>query len=395
MKDSKTVLEHMFAPMIQKYLERLRTREALIAALIEKLEHGNLANEDAAELRREAHQLAGSGATYGFPAISEAGFALERAMETKQDRNDILALARALQQSCHAVQFLQSSGRKPGRKPAIAGELPAAGASNHEECSAEPKKTVLLIDDDPAIQELIKKLLERDAHVVVAPHVEMGVDMTRQHEPDLVLLDIDLPVATGMAYLRAMQQDERYRHIPVVMLTVYRRGVDVVQAIRAGAVGYVIKPIDGATFPGYIRALLLHSDTTVLIADDDEAIGDLLAVKFRSLGARVVQAKSGDSMPDLIRTHGPGLIVVDWKLSGLDPVAPEKSLMAMCGEQKPKCVVLYGSQAGQNEARRTWPHADDRFSKPFTPAEVVTRCLKLLGLPGYEPLPSAPPGMPQ
>lgn len=393
MKDTKSVLDHMFAPMIQKYLERLRSREAQIASLVEKLENGTMTRGESAELRREAHHLAGSGGTYGFPAISEAGFALERALEEKRDKSEILSLARALQQSCHAVQFLESSGRgRPARKPTIVGEFPAV---NGEAVADKPRKRVLLIDDDPAIQGIITNLLQRDAEVIVAPHVDMGVEITKRREPDLVLLDIDLPVANGMTYLRAMRQDERYCHIPVVMLTVYQRGADVVQAMRAGAVGYIIKPIDSTTFPGYVRALLLHADTTVLVADDDEAISDLMAAKFRSFGARVVQSRLGDALPALIAKHHPDLIVVDWNLSGLDPAAPEKALMGLCGEKKPKCVVLHGAQAGREKIRRIWPHADDLFSKPFTPAEVVARCLKILGLPGYEPIPSGPNGIPK
>ncbi|MER2519299.1 MAG: response regulator [Bdellovibrionales bacterium] len=386
MKDAKTVLDHMLAPMIQKYLERLQTRELLLSTLIEKIESGPLANADRNALRKEAHQLAGSGATYGFPSISEAGFALEAALEAKLAEKDILPFAQALLQSCHAVQFLQSSSRQPVRKSAIANALPIQTEMSPDLLRS---KTVLLIDDDPAIQDFVKKLLEHDAKVVVAPHVEMGTDLTRQHRPDLVLLDIDLPVANGMAYLRAMQQDEEFRHTPIVMLTVYRRGVDVVQAMRAGAVGYVIKPIDAATFPGYARALLLHTDTTVLIADDDETINDLLAVKFRSLGVRVLQARSSDAIPEIVSKDSPDMVIVDWKMAGLDPAAPEKALKAMCGAKTPKCVVLVGPLADKEEMRALWPNVDDCFAKPFTPAEVVTRCLKRLGLPGYEPMPSS------
>lgn len=388
MKDSKTVLDHMLAPLVQKYLERLQARESFISALIEKYEKGDLSGEDMAELRLEAHQLAGSGATYGFPAISEAGFALEGAIEAKLESKDILPLARALLQSCHAVQFLQNSSRQPVRKTAISDAIPALDNSQRENGAEVAQKSVLVIDDDPSIQEAVKRLLEYDARVITAPHVEMGIDITKQIKPDLVLLDIDLPVANGMAYLRAMQQDEEFRHTPIVMLTIYRRGVDVVQAMRAGAVGYIIKPIDAATFPGYVRALLLHTGTTVLVADDDESINDLLAVKFRSLGVRVLQAKSGDAIHDIIASHKPQMIIVDWKMSGLDPAAPEKSLRTMCGAEMPQCVVLAGPHASKEDVRAIWPEADECFAKPFTPGEVVTRCLKRLGLPGYEPIPS-------
>ncbi len=382
MKDARTVLDHMLAPMVQKYLERLQARESLIEALTEQLERGSLTDEERDALRREAHQLAGSGATYGFPDISEAGFALEEAMLARLSEKDLSPLARSLLQSCRAVRFLQGSSRQPVRKLAIADALPIVSEASPEE--GRPNKTVLLIDDDPAIQDLVRKLLERDAEVVVAPHVERGMELMRQKRPALVLLDIDLPVASGMACLRAMQQDEDLRHAPVVMLTMYRRGVDVVQAMRAGAIGYVIKPIEAATFPGYVRALLRHTDTTVLIAEDDEAIGDLLAVKFRNLGVRALQAQSCDAIPEIVKRHRPQIIAVDWKLAGLDPAAPEQAIKALCGEESPRCVVLVGPGASREEAMALWPSADDFFAKPFAPAEVVTSCLKRLGLPGYE-----------
>lgn len=388
MKDSKTVLDHMLAPLVQKYLERLQTRESLIAELIAKLESGSLTGEGRSALRKHAHQLAGSGATYGFPAISEAGFALEDAMDAGLEEKGLLPLAQALLQSCHAVQFLQDSSRKTARKTAISDAIPAWDAAQNDTSGEASRKSVLVIDDDPAVQEAVKRLLACDAAVITAPHVEMGMELTKRHRPDLVLLDIDLPVASGMAYLRAMRQDGQLSHTPVVMLTIYRRGVDVVQAMRAGAVGYIAKPIDAATFQGYVRALLLHAGTTVLIADDDEAINDLLAAKFRSLGVRVLQAKSGGSIRELVASHKPQLIVVDWKVTGLDPPAPEKSLREMCGTDTPHCVVLAGPRASQDEVEAAWPGADAYVSKPFAPAEVVTRCLNQLGLPGYEPIPS-------
>jgi len=99
---------------------------------------------------------------------------------------------------------------------------------------------ILLVEDEPAIQELIAfNLVQAGHHVLRASTAEVALTLVKNALPDLVLLDWMLPGASGVEIARKLRADERTRQIPIIMLTARSEEQDKVQGLEAGADDYI------------------------------------------------------------------------------------------------------------------------------------------------------------
>ena len=104
--------------------------------------------------------------------------------------------------------------------------------------------SVLLVDDQDLVRAGLRTLLTRDEsiHVVAeATDGRRGLEAARRYRPDVVLMDLRMPVMDGIEATRAIRTDERLTTTNVVVLTTFDGDADIVEAIRAGAVGYLLK----------------------------------------------------------------------------------------------------------------------------------------------------------
>lgn len=100
---------------------------------------------------------------------------------------------------------------------------------------------ILTVDDNPIVRADLRLMLE-DAGFEVVPEARNGVeavDLARKHKPDLVLIDLSLPLLDGVEATKLILDE---RDVPVVALTGHSRGDFVQRAVAAGAVGHVLKP---------------------------------------------------------------------------------------------------------------------------------------------------------
>ena len=115
-------------------------------------------------------------------------------------------------------------------------------------------KKVLIVEDDGNIAELLHLYLEKEGfETQVAGDGGKGVELFRSFQPDLVLLDIMLPVMDGWGVLRAIRQDSK---TPVIMLTAKGETNDKVQGLKQGADDYLTKPFNILELKARVRALL-------------------------------------------------------------------------------------------------------------------------------------------
>jgi two-component system, OmpR family, phosphate regulon response regulator PhoB len=116
---------------------------------------------------------------------------------------------------------------------------------------------ILLVEDEPAIQELIAVNLEHAGHPVRrAADAEAALAALNRALPDMMLIDWMLPRMSGLALARRLREDERTRHIPIIMLTARGAEADKVAGLEAGADDYVTKPFSPRELLARIRAVL-------------------------------------------------------------------------------------------------------------------------------------------
>jgi len=117
--------------------------------------------------------------------------------------------------------------------------------------------TILLVEDEPAIQELIAaNLMRAGHHVVRAADAETAQRIVRDALPDLILLDWMLPGMSGVEFARRLRSEERTRGIPLIMLTARGEEQDKVLGLESGADDYITKPFSPRELVARIKAVL-------------------------------------------------------------------------------------------------------------------------------------------
>jgi len=133
---------------------------------------------------------------------------------------------------------------------------------------------ILLVEDEPAIQELIAVNLEHAGHHVIrAADAEGALGIVRNALPDLMLVDWMLPGMSGVALARQMRQEERTKGIPIILLTARGTESDKVAGLEAGADDYVTKPFSPRELLARIKAVLRRRAPQM--TDDPVELGGL------------------------------------------------------------------------------------------------------------------------
>lgn len=117
--------------------------------------------------------------------------------------------------------------------------------------------TILVVEDEPAIQELISFNLKRNGHMVLcADDAEQAMEMVNNVLPDLVLLDWMLPQMSGVEFARILRQEQRTKSIPIIMLTAKVEENEKILGLDAGADDYITKPFSPRELIARIKAVL-------------------------------------------------------------------------------------------------------------------------------------------
>ncbi|WP_341676954.1 phosphate regulon transcriptional regulator PhoB [Niveibacterium sp. SC-1] len=133
---------------------------------------------------------------------------------------------------------------------------------------------ILLVEDEPAIQELITANLARAGHTVVrAADAETAQRFVRDALPDLILLDWMLPGISGVELARRLRNEERTRSIPIIMLTARSDEADKVAGLDVGADDYITKPFSPRELVARIKAVLRRRSPQA--TDDAVEVGGL------------------------------------------------------------------------------------------------------------------------
>jgi len=106
------------------------------------------------------------------------------------------------------------------------------------------KKKILVVDDTEWNRDLIVQLLEDEYTVLQAVDGEEGVRVTEQEKPDLILMDLGMPVMDGWEATRKIKANDALKHIPIIAVTSHAMVGDEIDARKAGCDDYLSKPVD-------------------------------------------------------------------------------------------------------------------------------------------------------
>jgi CheY-like chemotaxis protein len=121
----------------------------------------------------------------------------------------------------------------------------------------------LLVEDHEEIWDFLSRRLKRRGYeVTVAQEGRQGLEMTRAQMPDLLLLDMNLPVMDGWTVAQTLKGDAATKHIPIIALTAHAMAGDRDKAIAAGCDDYHAKPIDFSQLLNQIEAALAKRSAT-------------------------------------------------------------------------------------------------------------------------------------
>jgi len=121
-----------------------------------------------------------------------------------------------------------------------------------------PLRTLLYVEDNPANLKLVEQLIARRPTIRLLTAVDgnQGIQVARAHQPDVILMDINLPGISGIEALKILRDDPATAHIPIVALSANAMPRDIERGIAAGFFSYLTKPIKVNEFMEALDAAL-------------------------------------------------------------------------------------------------------------------------------------------
>ncbi len=216
--------------------------------------------------------------------------------------------------------------------------------------------TVLVLVDDDVMQELlIKELVAAGYHVIDATSGGDVLPLAREHQPDLILLDLLARDPTAMDVALVLKHDQRTHNIPLIFLTTTS---DSTGSIRMGAANFLVRPVGTGALLATVRAVL-HSDlnpaTRVLVVEPDEVTRENMVMMIQAHGYRVTVATGPEEAFALAERVDPGLVLVNvrlaqerdyWLLRGLRQLSHESNIFVLAdalSEEDGKAAMSRGA----------------------------------------------------
>jgi PAS domain S-box-containing protein len=187
---------------------------------------------------------------------------------------------------------------------------------------AEPRLTplVLVVDDDPAANSLLRFLLEEEGYdVVSAATGQEALSIAQQSHPDLITLDVLMPEMDGFDVLGALKAQSDTADIPVCIVSIIE---DKVKGYQLGAIDYVTKPFESDQLLHTVQEALdphpAGDENCILLVEDNPDIVELVELTLTDAGYTVVTAHDGVTGLEKLRHTRPALVLLDIMLPKLD-----------------------------------------------------------------------------
>ncbi len=252
---------------------------------------------------------------------------------------------------------------------------------------------ILIAEDSPDIRALVELLLEAEGHETSSvTDGRAAVEATRRMRPDLVLMDLSLPLLSGWEAARQIRSDPVTSDIPILAVTAHAMQGDRERAIAAGCNGFIAKPINEETFAGDVAEYLSDRPPLrpgpssrfdpaatepgrILVVDDQPDVAAFLRDDLTADGHEVVVVTSSAEAESVIEDEPFELAIVDVMLGADSGYSLTASLTRLSPDYLP-VLLLTGGTIDRERGFRSG--ADDFIGKPIESVELRARARSLI-----------------
>lgn len=196
------------------------------------------------------------------------------------------------------------------------GQAPAPSEPEPNPASDTERGVVLLIDDDPAIRDIVTRILTNEGiQAITASDGDEGIALARATLPKLIILDIAMPRVDGWSVLMQLKQDNQLADIPVILQSVNENRE---LGFMLGATEYLVKPVNRNHLVSLLRRFVKHDDASILIVDDDPTVRRSISRPLKREGWQTRQAANGAEALVAIDHEMPALILLDLVMPVMD-----------------------------------------------------------------------------
>ena len=260
------------------------------------------------------------------------------------------------------------------------------------------RRMILVVDDEPSVREVLKRLLKQEGYdVVLASNGKEALEVIKNDPPDMVLLDLMMPEMGGMAVCRRIRENPATRLMPVIMITAKGEVADEIKGLQRGADDYIAKPFDAQEVKARMAGLFRRceqeesapaaevgmepmGENTVLVVDDESMVRKIVirVLKNTYPGWRVEEAADLPEAKRKIMDLEPRLVILDLHM-------PSGSGMELCRLvqkhpwfSKTRVLILTGYPAPEVREQAFEYGAWEFLPKPFQMEELAGSIGRLL-----------------
>jgi CheY-like chemotaxis protein len=212
--------------------------------------------------------------------------------------------------------------------------------------------TVLVVDDDPATRDLLRRMLAKEGfRILEAASGEEALALARAERPDAITLDVLMPGMDGWGVLAALKGDPELAGIPVVMLTISdERNL----GYSLGAAEYLTKPIERARLSAALARYRRAPGTGVLIVEDDPGTRAVLRRSLEKDGWAVAEAEDGRVGLERVAANPPAVVLLDLMMPEMDGFEFLDGLRSQEGRNgpRPPVIVITAKELTDADRRR-------------------------------------------
>jgi PAS domain S-box-containing protein len=218
-----------------------------------------------------------------------------------------------LNQGSTFTVYLPARVSEPGSK--LLSELPNSMPVDEATVTAPALNTVLIIDDDPAAQDLLTRHLVKEGFTIkTASDGQTGLQLAKMLRPAVITLDVMMPGMDGWAVLTKLKADPDLADIPVVMVTIVH---DKNMGYALGAADFLTKPIERERLTTVLRKYR-SGQATCLLVEDDPVTRDMVRRTLEKESWVVIEAENGLAALERIVESQPEVILLDLMMPGMD-----------------------------------------------------------------------------